>query len=147
MLQNEFSNDTELQILLFCFCHVLVLVLVTQSWLTLWSTDCSPPGSSVHEIFQARILEWVVIFISRGSSQPRGWTWISCTAGRFFTNWAAILFTDMVALLCFSGPASLFHFYLDLSLLFFPFWSLHCLFLWHIQKFLFSVLSDPTTYG
>ena len=50
--------------------------------------DCSPPGSSVHEIFQARILEWVAISFSRGSSQPRDQTQVSCTAGRFFTKWA-----------------------------------------------------------
>ena len=50
--------------------------------------DCSPPGSSVHEIFQARILEWVAISFSKGSSSPRDETWISCAAGRFFTNWA-----------------------------------------------------------
>ena len=37
--------------------------------------DCSPPGSSVHEIFQARILEWVVLSNSRGSSCPRDRTW------------------------------------------------------------------------
>ena len=50
--------------------------------------DCSPPRSSVHEIFQARILEWVAISFSRGSSQPRDQTQVFCTAGRFFTNWA-----------------------------------------------------------
>ena len=50
--------------------------------------DCSSPGSSVHEIFQARILEWVAISFSRGSFQPRDGTWVSCTAGRFFTDWA-----------------------------------------------------------
>ena len=53
--------------------------------------DCSPPGSSVHlqvRILQVRILEWVTIPFSRGSSWPRDWTWISCTAGRFFTIWA-----------------------------------------------------------
>ena len=38
--------------------------------------DCSPPGSSVHGILQARILEWVVISFSRVSSQPRDWTWV-----------------------------------------------------------------------
>ena len=47
--------------------------------------DCSPPGSSVHGILQARILEWVAIPLSRGSSQPRDRTWVSHTAGRFFT--------------------------------------------------------------
>ena len=50
--------------------------------------DCSPPGSSVHGILQARILEWVVIPFSRGSSQTRGWTQVFCIAGRFFTVWA-----------------------------------------------------------
>ena len=46
------------------------------------------PGPSVHGILQVRILEWVSILFSRGSSQPRGWTWVSCIAGRFFTIWA-----------------------------------------------------------
>ena len=50
--------------------------------------DCRPPGSSAHGILQASILEWVAISFSRGSSQPRNLTRISCTAGRFFTNWA-----------------------------------------------------------
>ena len=46
-----------------------------QSCLTLCDpTDHSPPGSSVHRIFQARIWKWVVIFYSKGSSQPRDWT-------------------------------------------------------------------------
>ena len=40
--------------------------------------DCSLPGSSVHGIFQARILEWVAISFSRGSSWPRNWTGVSC---------------------------------------------------------------------
>ena len=47
--------------------------------------DCSPPGSSVHGVSQARILEWVAIPLSRGSSQPGDQTWVSCIAGRFFT--------------------------------------------------------------
>ena len=46
--------------------------------------DCSPPGSSIHGILQARILEWVAIPSSRGSSQPRDRTQVSCTASRFF---------------------------------------------------------------
>ena len=40
--------------------------------------DCSPPGSFDHEILQARILEWVAMLFSRGSSQPRDQTWVSC---------------------------------------------------------------------
>ena len=49
---------------------------------------CCPPGSSVHVIFQARILEWVAMSFSRGSSWPRDQTQISCIAGRLFTVWA-----------------------------------------------------------
>ena len=50
-------------------------VLVAQLCPTLCDhMDCSPPGSFVHEIFQARILEWVAISFSKGSSQPRDWT-------------------------------------------------------------------------
>ena len=47
--------------------------------------DSSPPGFSVHGIFQARILKWVAISFSRGSSQPREQTHVSFIAGRFFT--------------------------------------------------------------
>ena len=62
---------------------------VAQPCLTLCGPmDCSPPGSSVHGIFQARILEWVAISFSRGSSQPRDRTQVSCIAGGFFTIWA-----------------------------------------------------------
>ena len=50
--------------------------------------DCSSPGSSVHGILQARILEWVAIPFSRGSSWPRDRTRVSCLAGCFFTIWA-----------------------------------------------------------
>ena len=50
--------------------------------------DYSPPGSSVHGILQARILEWVAVPFSRGSSWPSDWTWVSCITGRFFTIWA-----------------------------------------------------------
>ena len=65
-------------------------MLVTWLCLTLCHpTDCSPPGSSVHRILQARILEWVVVPFSRGSSRSRDQ--ISCIAGRFFTIWATPL--------------------------------------------------------
>ena len=49
--------------------------------------DCSPPGSSVHGISQARILEWLSISFSRGSSQPSNQTWVPCIAGWFFTSY------------------------------------------------------------
>ena len=61
-----------------------------QSCMTPWVlVDCSLPGSSVHGILQARILEWVAIPFSRGSSPPRDWTCVSCIsyiAGIFFTT-------------------------------------------------------------
>ena len=50
--------------------------------------DCSLPGSSVHGILQARILEWVVCSFSRGTSWARDQTWVSHIAGRYFTIWA-----------------------------------------------------------
>ena len=50
--------------------------------------DCNPPGSFVHRILQAMILERVAISFSRGSSQPRDRTWVSCIASRLFTIWA-----------------------------------------------------------
>ena len=64
--------------------------------------DCSLPGSSIHGIFQARVLEWVVISFSRGSSQPRNWTQIWATReapiiGRSwpwlpFQKWACLIY-------------------------------------------------------
>ena len=61
-------------------------VLATKSYLTLFDPmDCSLPGSSVHGISQARILEWVAISFSRGSSQTRDWTKSPALAGIFFT--------------------------------------------------------------
>jgi len=48
-------------------------------------TDCSLPGSSVHGILQARMLEWVAVSFSRGSCRPRDQTHIPCIAGGFFT--------------------------------------------------------------
>ena len=62
--------------MLSCFTHVQLFV--TPDW--------SPPGSAVHGILWARILEWVAIPFSRGSSQPRDRTHVSCIASRFFTT-------------------------------------------------------------
>ena len=64
-------------------------MLFSQSYPVLCDpVDCSSPGSSVHGILQARILEWVAISFSRESSLPRDPIQISCTAGRFFAIWA-----------------------------------------------------------
>ena len=84
-----------------------------QSGPTLWdSMDCSPQGSSVHGILLARILEWVAINFSRGSSQPMDWTCISCIAGRVFTIWATrgahLLKIDNVNVYCVLTMAQIF---------------------------------------
>ena len=64
-------------------------LLVTQLCLTHCNPiDCSLPGSSVHRILQARILEWVAMPFSRESSKPRNWTQVSRIAGRLFIVWA-----------------------------------------------------------
>ena len=66
---------------------------VSQSCLTLCDPmDCSLPGFSIHGILQARILEWVTISFSRGSSQPRNWTRIYRIGGRCFNLWAFLVF-------------------------------------------------------
>ena len=72
-----------------CVC-VCVCVCVSCSVVSHSATpmDYSPPGFSVHGVLQARILEWVATAFSRGSSQPRDQTHISCIAGIFFTIWA-----------------------------------------------------------
>ena len=71
---------------------IYMCVLVAQSCLSLCDPmDCSPTGFSVHGILQARILEWVAIPFSRGSSWPRDQTLVSCIAGRFFTTWAFLI--------------------------------------------------------
>ena len=63
-------------------------VQVTQLCLTLCNPmDGSPPDSSVHEILQATILEWVAILFSRASFWPRDRTCVSCIAGEFITIW------------------------------------------------------------
>ena len=69
-------------------CRIVAVVWwISHVWLCN-AMDCSPPTSCLHGIVQARILEWVAISFSRGSSQPRDGTWVSCTGGGFFINWA-----------------------------------------------------------
>ena len=73
-----------MDILKYLWC-VKVKVKVAQSCQTPWDPmDCSPPGSSVHEILKARTLECVAVPFSRGSSRPRDLTWVSCSAGRLY---------------------------------------------------------------
>ena len=84
--QGTFSLSPPLPFVSFFLC---VCTKSIQSCPTLCHLmDRSPPGTSVHGILQARILEWVAMTSSRGSSRPRDRTCVSCdscTAGRFFT--------------------------------------------------------------
>ena len=72
------------------FFHGKTFSAVIEPIIQLCPTLCDPmdrslPGFSIHGIFQASVLEWVVISFSRGSSQPRDQTRVSCIAGRRFT--------------------------------------------------------------
>ena len=86
---NDSSNIPRAMFILTLPLPCSTLCLVAQSCLILCDPmDCSLPGSSVHGILQARILEWAAMPSSRASSQPRDWTQVSCIAGRFFIVWA-----------------------------------------------------------
>ena len=72
------------------FCMTMCCAKSLQLGLTLCDpVDCRPPSSFVPGISQARILEWIAIPFSTGTSGPRDRTFISCIAGRLFTIWAA----------------------------------------------------------
>ena len=89
--KNKKNNNYTAQLYLRLFWKLFYLVNqseseVAQSCPTLCSPmDCSPPGSSVHRIFQERVLEWVAISFSRESSQPRDRTQVSHIVDRHFT--------------------------------------------------------------
>ena len=71
--------------------YLYAVCLCVESLSRVWlcdHVDCSPPGSSVHGMLQARILEWVTMPSSRESSQFRDHTQVSCIAGEFFAVWA-----------------------------------------------------------
>ena len=77
-------------------CLIAILIITIHKWSEVAQScptpcnpmDCSLPGSSVHGIFQARILEWVAISFSRRSFQPRDWTRVSHIVDRRLTIWA-----------------------------------------------------------
>ena len=62
------------------FCRFCVLSHFSHVWFFVTPIDYSPLGSSVHEILQARLLEWVAMPFSGGSSQARDWTYVSCVS-------------------------------------------------------------------
>ena len=83
------SLSIQMTVLLFRRIPPQYCCLLTKSCLTLCDLmDCSLPGSSVHGISQARILEWVVISFSRGSAQPRDRTSFSCIGRQILYYWA-----------------------------------------------------------
>ena len=71
-----------------CVCVCLCVLVAQLCQILCDPMDCGLPGSSIHGIFQARILEWVAISFSRGSSQPRDRIWVSHIVGRLFIDWA-----------------------------------------------------------
>ena len=76
--------------------------------------DYSLPGSFVHELFQARIPEWVAISFSRGSSPSRNRSLVSCTAGRFFTIWAtSVQVAKSLSCMTFMSPWKLLWVWLE----------------------------------
>ena len=86
------SSITILRIMWWCALMALIwisliTVLVSHMSESLQPHLCSPPGSSVHEILQARMLEWVAIPFSKGFYWPRDQTCVSCITGGFFTIW------------------------------------------------------------
>ena len=85
LMERHVFNIDEKQCLIIIF-----KVKVSQSCPTLCDPmNCNLPGSSVHWILQARILEWVAVSFSRESSQPRDQTQVSRIAGGFFSIWTA----------------------------------------------------------
>ena len=72
----------------YLYLNYVVVWLLNHVWLFCDPKNCSPPGSSVHGIYQARILEWVAISFSRGSSQSRDQILISCIGKQVLHCWA-----------------------------------------------------------
>ena len=109
--------------------------------------DCSLPGSFIHGIFQARVLEWVAISFSRGSFQPRNRTQVSCIAGRHFYR-----LSHQEAQGCVLQFSSILENFMSFSLFYCsPFFSslgtstthiLHSLKLSHSSLMLFSLLKN-----
>ena len=84
--------------------------------------DCGLPGSSVHGIFQARLLEWVTISFSRGSSQSKDRSHVSCVyciAGKFFIYWTILEGTSGLGLIFRFVTISCTKYFNSLSIIFF----------------------------
>ena len=94
-----------------------------------YPTGCSLPGSSIHEIFQARVLEWVAISFTRGSFRPRDRTRVSRIVGRCFTVWETSTSKKKNSTwqsLSLKDASNLFTFnWKQISLIFFLSWNYH----------------------
>ena len=86
----SFVHSTTARVSSVCFMQILIMLCIAQSCPILFCDpmDYCPPGSSVHGIFQARILEWVAISFSRGSLWPRYQTCVSCIGRQILYHWA-----------------------------------------------------------
>ena len=110
--------------------------------------DCSLPGSSLHGILQANILEWVAISFSRGSSQPRDRTWVSHIVGRCFNLWATREACNYAVVWAFFGICFLWDwnenwsFPVPWPLLSFP--NLLTYWVQHLHSIIFQVFSGAT---
>ena len=93
------SLFTDLYVFVVCVCVCVCVLSPSDVWLFMTPMDGSPPGSSVYGIFQARLLEWIVISSSRGSCRPRGQTcisWVSCIDRQILyhcSSWEPLLTT------------------------------------------------------
>ena len=87
------TNESKLLLLFSCIVFVIHARSLQSCQALCEPMDCSLPGTSVHEILQARILEWFAMPSSRGSSQLRDQTrtsYVSCIGTQFFTTWEAL---------------------------------------------------------
>ena len=82
------NNNVELLLNIAYKSWVVIVKSLNHVWLFCDLRDCSLPGSSIHGISQARILEWVAIFLSKGSSLPRDWTCVCCLGRGILYHWA-----------------------------------------------------------
>ena len=92
MISRAINNSGHFKLITVLYVNCELLCSITKLCPTLCDhIDCSPPVSSVHGIFQARILEWVTISYSRGSSRPRDGTCVSCISciGRWILHHCA----------------------------------------------------------
>ena len=76
-LKRERERESVCVCVCVCVCACTRAHMLSHVWLFRDPMNCSPEGSFIHGIFQTRILEWVAVPSSRGSSWPRGWNWIS----------------------------------------------------------------------